>query len=86
MTRLFDERASAKERKELVEKMGRTLQELQSNLPFLVSQFEKATDRFTAAAKAEVEAYMTNTMLHAGIRSLGALEHPVSLSDGSDSK
>lgn len=44
--------------------------QLSSNVPFVVKQFQEATTRVTTAAKAEVEAFVTNVIRSAGLQSI----------------
>ena len=45
-------------------------QQLGSNVPFVVKQFQEATTRITTAAKAEVDAFVTHVVRAAGLQSL----------------
>lgn len=44
--------------------------QLASNVPFVVKQFQEATTRITTAAKAEVEAFVTGVVRAAGLQSI----------------
>jgi hypothetical protein len=46
------------------------VQEVSSNMPFMLSQFAAATDKVKAAAKAEVEAFMTTAVQRAGLKAI----------------
>jgi len=45
-------------------------QQLNSNVPFVMKQFQEATTRVTTAAKAEVEAFVTSAVRAAGLQSI----------------
>jgi hypothetical protein len=44
--------------------------QLTSNVPFVVKQFQEATSRITTAAKAEVDAFVTGVVCAAGLQSI----------------
>lgn len=58
------------DREELAHLMDRVLMEVESNAPFMASQFEEATEKMTTAAKAEVDAFVTHNVMAEGYRSL----------------
>ncbi len=64
---------TAAERKAIVEEVRMARQEIASNLPFMLHQFEEATTRITTAAKAEVEAFVTHAVLSTGLDTLKQL-------------
>lgn len=45
-------------------------QQLASNVPFVIEQFQEATTRVTTAAKAEVDAFVTGAVRAAGLQSI----------------
>lgn len=45
-------------------------QQLASNVPFVVKQFQEATTRITSAAKAEVEGFVSHAIRAAGLQSI----------------
>ena len=57
--------------------------QLGSNVPFVVKQFQEATTRITTAAKAEVDAFVTNVVRAAGLQSIAEGRLP-SLLPGND--
>lgn len=58
-------------------------QQLTSNVPFVVQQFQEATSRVTTAAKAEVEAFVTHAVRAAGLAAIAEGKLP-SLLPGAD--
>lgn len=58
------------EREELSRLLDRVLMEVESNTPFMASQFEEATEKMAAAAKAEVDAFVTHNVIAEGYKSL----------------
>jgi hypothetical protein len=61
-------------------------QQLTSNVPFVVKQFQEATTRVTTAAKAEVEAFVTNVVRAAGLQSIAEGRLPPLLPSGANTK
>ena len=51
--------------------VGRVEQHVESNAPFMVSQFEEAADKVVKHAKAEVDAFITHNLVTEGIRAIG---------------
>jgi hypothetical protein len=45
--------------------------ELRSNVPFILDMFHEATEKVTVAAKAEIDAFVTHNIVHAGLKALG---------------
>lgn len=68
---------SAADRKEIAHEIRMARQEIASNLPFMLNQFEEATTRITTAAKAEVEAFVTHAVLSTGLDTLKKLRAPI---------
>ena len=61
-------------------------QQLASNVPFVVEQFQEATTRVTAAAKAEVDAFVTGVVRAAGLQSIAEGRLPSLLPSGDKSE
>lgn len=57
-------------------------QQLSSNVPFVVKQFQEATTRITTAAKAEVDAFVTGVVRAAGLQSIAEGRLPSLLPSG----
>lgn len=57
-------------------------QQLASNVPFVVKQFQEATTRISTAAKAEVEAFVTGVVRAAGLQSIAEGRLPSLLPSG----
>lgn len=65
-------------RNELKGYIHKIVQHVESNIPFVLDQFERATDRVTSAAKAEADAFLTNVLHRAGLDALAnKLKNPV---------
>lgn len=60
-------------RKDLREQLHRIRQEIESNLPFVLHQFERATEKITTAAKSEVDAFVTEAATRLGLAKLREL-------------
>jgi hypothetical protein len=60
----------ATEKKELASVLASIQQEFQSNIPFAVTSYEEAADRIKSSAKAEVDAFLTQVIQKAGLKTL----------------
>ena len=60
--------------------------QLGSNIPFVVKQFQAATTRITTSAKAEVEAFVTGVVRAAGLQSIAEGRLPSLLPSGENKK
>lgn len=56
--------------------------QLASNVPFVVKQFQEATTRITTSAKAEVDAFVTGVVRAAGLQSIAEGRLPALLPSG----
>ena len=56
--------------------------QLRSNVPFVVKQFQEATTRITTSAKAEVDAFVTGVVRAAGLQSIAEGRLPSLLPSG----
>ena len=74
---------SSKAREEIRIALDVMEQQLTSNVPFVVKQFQEATTRVTTAAKAEVEAFVTGVVRAAGLASIADGRLPSPLPGGS---
>jgi hypothetical protein len=63
-------RSSKKTREEVEKAVTLLHQAIEADMPFAVTQFQRATDKVIAAAKAEVEAFMQNMVNRSGLRVL----------------
>jgi hypothetical protein len=61
------------ERKALLHRLEMLEQEIRVNLPFMLKQFERATEKVATAAKAEVDAFITNAATRLGLERLREL-------------
>lgn len=77
---------STKAREEIRVALDVMEQQLTSNVPFVVKQFQEATTRVTTAAKAEVEAFVTGVVRAAGLASIAEGRLPSLLPSGSSDK
>lgn len=60
------------DRDEVLRLIAMVSQEISANMPFMLSQFEEATERVTTAAKAEVDGFMTSVLQAAGMEALAS--------------
>jgi hypothetical protein len=75
MMAIFKKKAIGKhDREEIVWIVERVIQEVRSNLPFTVDQFNEAAERIVTAAKAEVDSFVTQTIQVTGIEQLRAMK------------
>jgi hypothetical protein len=63
-------RPSKKDRLKLVELLYFTLQDLESNLDFLDTQFKKHWEKTTAKAKAEIDSFLSEALRNLGAEAL----------------
>ena len=73
---------SAKARDEIRIALDVIEDQLASNVPFVVKQFQEATTRVTTAAKAEVDAFVTGVVRAAGLQSIAEGRLPSLLPSG----
>lgn len=73
---------SAKAREEIRIALDVIEDQLSSNVPFVVKQFQEATTRITTSAKAEVEAFVTGVVRAAGLQSIAEGRLPSLLPSG----
>jgi hypothetical protein len=59
-----------KEREEFVGRLGMLRQAIASDMPFVADQFNEQMDRTVAEAKGEVDAFITNLIVHTGLTAL----------------
>lgn len=52
--------------------VAKFVQEVRSNVPFIIDQLHEAAEKTVTAAKAEADAWLTRTVLRAGLKALGA--------------
>jgi len=73
---------STKAREEIRIALDVMEQQLASNVPFVVEQFQEATSRITTSAKAEVDAFVTGVVRAAGLQSIAEGRLPSLLPSG----
>jgi hypothetical protein len=61
------------ERKALLDRLEMLEQEIRANMPFMLKQFERATEKVATAAKAEVDAFITHAATRLGMERLREL-------------
>ncbi len=61
------------ERKALLNRLEMLEQEIRMNMPFMLKQFERATEKVATAAKAEVDAFITHAATRLGMERLREL-------------
>lgn len=64
---------SAKSKNELQSLVDRSIQELDSNIPFVKEQFDKAMDNTVTEAKAAVDAFVTGAAMRLGLEELKSI-------------
>lgn len=62
--------------------VGRVEQHVESNAPFMVSQFEEASEKVVKHAKAEVDAFITHNIIAEGLRAIKERVEQKSLGGG----
>lgn len=72
------------ERDEIRKSVASIVQDVGSNLPFVMEQFHEATDKILAAAKAEADAFLTHAITRAGLKALRGENGRVLLGEVSD--
>ena len=63
---------SKDDRKKILEIISRVEQHIESNAPFMVDQFEEASERVVKHAKAEIDAFITHNVFTEGMNSLAS--------------
>lgn len=63
---------SKKMQAEVLQPIERAIMEIESNIPFLVTSFDEHIETNIEKAKVEVNAYVTSTIVRAGLTALGA--------------
>lgn len=69
-TLLAKKNLSQADRAEITSKLAMLVQQIRSNAPFMLDQFEEAAEKVVVAAKAEVDAFMTHATIQAGLKAL----------------
>lgn len=59
-----------KDREEILKQLSMFIQAIHSDIPFVLDQFEEAAERVVTTAKAEVDAFVTHSVMRAGIESI----------------
>jgi hypothetical protein len=77
---------SAKAREEIRIALDVIEQQLTSNVPFVMDQFQEATTRVATAAKAEVEAFVSHAVRTAGLAAIADGKLPSLLPSGDDER
>lgn len=67
---LLKKAPTAEERKEAAGLLRRIIQEVSQNAPFMLSQFQEASEKISTAAKAEVDAFLTHAAVQLGVKAL----------------
>jgi len=63
-----------KDREDILEIIEMVIQEVRSNRPFALDQFNEATERVVVAAKAEVDSFVTQMVQSTGLEQLRAMK------------
>lgn len=64
------EKSPKKVREEVKAKLSSFVSEVASNMPFMVDQFQEATEKIIVQAKTEVDAFITHNIVTEGLRAL----------------
>lgn len=68
---LFEaESVSKKDREEILKQLSMFIQAVHSDMPFVLDQFEEATERVVTTAKAEIDAFVTHSVMIAGVETI----------------
>jgi predicted transcriptional regulator len=59
---------------DIVSSLKRTIND---NMPFILTQYQEATDKIQSSAKAEVDAFVTHTITQLGLKKLGDLQKQI---------
>lgn len=71
LEKILEKRSIGKADKERIDWMiGKVIQEVESNWPFVVDQFNEATERVVTAAKSEVDSFVTHMVQRTGLEQL----------------
>jgi hypothetical protein len=73
---MFDEKATlgVKSKAQVLEVINKLIMEITSNIPFIIDQFNEATERVVTSAKAEVDNFVTNVIVQTGLTQLQAMK------------
>jgi len=66
-----------KDKEDLLWKYKKIVQEVESNMPFVLDQFQESVEKTVIQAKAEIEAQINNVIHRTGLDSLKSLKVPV---------
>lgn len=84
MRTLFEKKSVGKrDREEALKQIGLFIQEVRSNMPFVLESFEEATEKVVTTAKAEVEAFTTHAVQVVGLEAIADGRFPKALTKGS---
>jgi hypothetical protein len=77
------------ERREISAGLTKAIMEIESNMPFILTQFNEKVEKVVGEAKGEIEAFQSEMLRRSGLEALGekmkALgSNPLQLSDGKD--
>lgn len=64
--------------------LGRVEQHVESNAPFMVSQFEEAAEKVVKHSKAEIDAFITHNVVAEGLRAIAERAEKKALAEGGE--
>jgi len=67
------------DRKEVESLLELIVQDVRSNMPFWLDQFQEATGKIITSAKAEIDSFMTHAVMTAGYKALGEAVAPITV-------
>lgn len=71
LNKLLDKKTLSKADKDTISWIvGKVEQHVEANMPFMLSQFEEASEKVVKHAKAEVDAFITSNIIAAGLRAI----------------
>ena len=79
MKEIFEKKTpvTQKDKEELKGLYAMVIQQVESNMPFVIDQFHTAAGKIITQAKAEVDAFMTHAIHNAGIKAISSGKEPI---------
>jgi len=68
------------DRRAILEKVGHVMMCVEHNTPFMLDQFEKASEKVVTTAKAEIDAFVTHNIVSEGLKAILAKSHDSEIS------
>lgn len=74
------------DRKTILARVNKMVQEIEANVPFVLQSFQEASDKVVTHAKAEVEAFTTARVIAAGVKAIGEQQELPALKEANEEK